>query len=46
MGFGSGMEQLMRVAIYFTRFCVSSSNEREGTVGFGSDKIEIMYVID
>ena len=46
MGFGAGMARLMSGAIYFTAFCVSSLNEREGTVVFGSTKIEIMYVID
>ena len=31
---------------FFTEFCISSPNERDGTVGFGYDKIEIMSVID
>ena len=46
MGLGAGMTRLRIVAICFTEFCISSTNEREGTVGFGSDKREIMSVID
>ena len=46
MGFGTGMARLRSVAICFTAFCVSSPNERDGTVGFGSAKREIMFMID
>ena len=46
MGFGTGMAQSRSVAICFTEFCVSYPNEREVTVGFGYDKIVIIYVID
>ena len=46
MSFGTGIAQLKSVENYYTSFCVSSLHEREGTVGFGSANIEIMYVID
>ena len=45
MGFGTGMARLRSVAICFNAFFVSSTNEREGTVGFGSSKREMMSVI-
>ena len=44
-GFGSGVAWLRSVAVCFTVFCVSSPNEREATVGFGSSKRVIMSVI-
>ena len=46
MGFGAGMARLRSVAIFFTEFCVSYPNEREGKVVFMSSKKEIMSVID
>ena len=46
MGFGAAMERLRSVAIFFTASCISYTNEREGTVGFGSAKREVIYVID
>ena len=46
MGFGAGMAKLRSVAICFTAFCVSSPNEREGTVGFRSSKIERISEMD
>ena len=46
MVFCAGMARLRSVAICFTEFFVSSTNEREGTVSFGSSKIEIIYVIN
>ena len=39
MGFVTGMMRLRSVEIFKTVFCVSSTNEREGTVGLGSTKI-------
>ena len=46
MGFGEGMAQLKSVVICFTEFCVSSPNEREVKVVFGSANREIFSVID
>ena len=46
MVFGKEMVRLRSVAICSTAFYVSSKNEIKGTVGFGSDKREIMYPID
>ena len=46
MGFGAGMARLSSVEICFTSFCVSYTNEREVTVGFGYSGREIMSVID
>ena len=44
--FGAGIERLRSVAICFTAFCVSSTNEMEGIVGFGYTKRERMSVMD
>ena len=46
MDFGAGMARLRSVAICFTGFFVSSRNEIDRIVGFGSAKIYIIYVID
>ena len=46
MGVGAGMARLRSVAIYFTEFCVSSPNERQGKVGFGSAMRDMISVID
>ena len=45
MGLVAGMARLMILAVCFTEFCVSSPNEREVTVVFGSSKRERMYVM-
>ena len=45
MGFGAGMARLRSAEIYFTVFCVSSPNEREGIVGFGFEKRDRMSMI-
>ena len=43
--FGAGMKRLRIISICFTEFYISPLNEREGTVGFRSNKREIMHGI-
>ena len=45
MAFGTGMARFRSVAIFLTAFCLSPPNESDGTVGFGSTKIEILSQI-
>ena len=45
MDFGTGIARFRSVSICFTGFFVSSPNESEGTVGFGSSKRAIVSVI-
>ena len=45
MDSGAGMARSRIVAICFTVFFVSSTNESEGTVSFGSSNREIIYII-
>ena len=45
MGFGAGMAWLRSLEISFTAFFISSPNERDGTVSFGTSNIEIMSMI-
>ena len=42
----AGMTRLRSVAICFILFFISSPNDREGTLGFGSAKIEMMSLVD
>ena len=46
MAFGAGMARLRSVVVCFTTLYVSSPNESEGKVGFGSAKRAIMSPID
>ena len=46
MDFGTGMARLRSVDICCTEFYVSSPNENDGTVGFGSANREIIYLIN
>ena len=46
MDFGTGIARFRSVSICFTGFFVSSRNEIDRIVGFGSAKIYIISVID